>query len=156
MLVFYIRKERKELRYGVKSFFLPEIENIFFEILLTDTKPLVARTIYRQPSQSDFLKAVITHVLGDFNKLLGNFNINLYLDNSYIFQKIIYFKANRFLVTSKNNMNSVKCLDLKQLIEAPTCVACKSSTIIDHRKVPLMWDCLMMMFFTTLDKNSVR
>ena len=87
VLVFYIRKERKELRYGVKSFFLPEIENIFFEILLTNTKPLVARTIYRQPSQSDFLKAVSTHVLGDFNNLLGNFNINLYLDNSHIFQK---------------------------------------------------------------------
>ena len=40
---------RKNLSYDVKSFFPPEIERIFFELLLP-TKPIVVGIIYRQPS----------------------------------------------------------------------------------------------------------
>ena len=108
---------KNDLSFDVKPFFPPEIENVFFEILLPNTKPIVVGIIYRPPSQSEFLEIINTH----FSKLdtnnneiyiLGDFNINLYLNNSYIFQKIICFKANRFLATSKNTMNSVQCLVL--------------------------------------------
>ena len=101
-----------------KCSFLLEIENIFFELLLRNRKPIVVRIIYRPTSKSGFLETINTH----FNKLdtnnnesyiLGNFNINLYLQNSYIFQKkTICFKANRFLVALRNTMNSVQCLIL--------------------------------------------
>ena len=83
---------RNELSFDVKSFFPPEIQNILFEILLPNTKPIVVGIIYRPPSQSEFLEIINTH----FSKLdtnnneiyiLGDFNINLYLNNSYIFQK---------------------------------------------------------------------
>ena len=83
---------RNDLSYDAKSFFPPEIENIFFELLLQNTKPIVVRIIYRPPSQSEFLEIINIH----FSKLdtnnneiyiLGDFNINLYLNNSYIFQK---------------------------------------------------------------------
>ena len=83
---------RNDLSYDVKSFFPPEIENIFFEILLPNTKPIIVGIIYRPPSQSEFLEIINTH----FSKLdtnnneiyiLGDFNINLYLNNSYIFLK---------------------------------------------------------------------
>ena len=107
---------RNDLRFDVKPFFPPEIGNVFFEILLPNTKPIVVGIIYRPPSQSEFLEIINTH----FSKLdtnnneiyiLGNFNNNVFLNNSYIFfKKIICFKANRFLVTSKNTMNSVQCL----------------------------------------------
>ena len=55
-------------------------------------KPIVVGIIYQPPSQSEFLEIINTH----FSKLdtnnneiyiLGDFNINLYLNNSYIFQK---------------------------------------------------------------------
>ena len=81
---------RNDLSYDVKSFFPPEIENIFFEILLPNTKTIVVRIIYRPPSQSEFLEIINTH----FNTLdtnngeiyiLGDFNINFCLNNSYIF-----------------------------------------------------------------------
>ena len=86
-VVWYIRND---LSYDVKSFFPPKIENIFFKILPI-TKPIVVGIIYRPPSQSEVLEIVNTH----FDKLdtnngiyiLGDFNINLYLNNSYIFQK---------------------------------------------------------------------
>ena len=109
---------RNDLSFDVKPFFPPEIENVFFEILLPNTKPIVVGIICQPPSQSEFLEIINTH----FSKLdtnnneiyiLGNFNKNVFLNNSYIFfKKIICFKANRFLVTSKNTMNSVQCLVL--------------------------------------------
>ena len=37
---------RNDLSYDVKSFFPPEIENIFFELLLPNTKPIVVGIIY--------------------------------------------------------------------------------------------------------------
>ena len=99
-------------------------------------KPIVVGIIYQPPSQSEFLEIINTH----FSKLdtnnneiyiLGNFNTNLYLNNSYFFKKIICFKANRLLVTSKNT-EFCAMFGLKQLIEAPTCVTCSSSTIMNH------------------------
>ena len=82
---------KNDLSYDIKSF-PSEIENIFFEMLLPNTKPIVARIIYQPPSQSEFLEIINTH----FSKLdtnnneiyiLGDFNTNLYPNNSYIFQK---------------------------------------------------------------------
>ena len=83
---------RNDLSFDVKPFFPPEIENVFFEILLLNPKPIVVGIIYRSSSQSQFLEVINNH----FSKLdtnnnenyrLGDFNINLYLNNSYIFLK---------------------------------------------------------------------
>lgn len=77
-------------------FFQPEIEKIFFELLLPNKKPIAVRTIYRPPNQSNFLEIINTHfgkLDTNSNKIyiLRNFNINLtltfYLNNSYIFRK---------------------------------------------------------------------
>ena len=57
---------RKDLSYDVKSFFFaPEIENIFFELLLPNMKPIVVGIIYGQPIQSEFLEIIYIH----FSKL---------------------------------------------------------------------------------------
>ena len=78
-IVYYISND---LSFDVKSFFPPEIGNVFFEILLLNTKPIVVGIIYQPPSQSEFLEIINTH----FSKLdtnnneiyiLGEFNINL-------------------------------------------------------------------------------
>ena len=61
---------RNDLSYDVKSCFPPEIENIFFKILLPNTKPIVAGIIYQPPSQSEFLEIINT----DFSKLETNNN----------------------------------------------------------------------------------
>ena len=70
---------RNDLSYDVKSFFRPEIENIFFELLLPNTKPIVVGIIYRPPSQSEFLE--ITPIFSKLNTnnneiyILGDFLI---------------------------------------------------------------------------------
>ena len=42
---------RDDLIYNTLSFFLSEIENIFFEILLPNSKPITLGTIYPSPHQ---------------------------------------------------------------------------------------------------------
>ena len=86
------------------SFFSPEIKNIFFELLIPNTKLIVVEIIYRAPSQTNFLEIMNTH----FNKLDANNNeIRKYYEFCSMF-------------------------GLKQLIEVPTRVICTSSTMIDH------------------------
>ena len=49
---------RNELSYNVKSYFPKDTENIFFEILLLNTKPIVVGTIYRLPNQTNFMETL--------------------------------------------------------------------------------------------------
>ena len=70
---------RNDLSYDVKSYFPKDIENIFLELLLPNTKPIVVGTIYRPPNQTNFMELsnenlskvetnnVETYILGDFN-----------------------------------------------------------------------------------------
>ena len=118
-------------------FFPPEIENVFLEILLPNTKPIVVGIIYRSPSQSEFLEIISTH----FSKLdthsneiyiLGDFNLNLYLNNSYIFQKNNLLQSQSIPSDINKYYEFCTMFGLKRLIEVPTCVTCSSSTIIDH------------------------
>ena len=122
---------RNDLSYGVKSFFLPEIENIFFKLLLPNTKPIVVGIIYRPPSQSEFLEIINTL----FSKLdtnnneiyiLGNFNINLYLNNSYIFQKNNLLQSQSIPNDIKKYYEFCTMFGFKQLIEIPKRLTCSS------------------------------
>ena len=45
---------RNYLSFDVKPFFLPEIENVFLEILLPNTKSIVVGIIYRPPVNQNF------------------------------------------------------------------------------------------------------
>ena len=132
-LVCYIRNN---LSCDVKSFFPSEIDNIFFELLLPNTKPMVFRIIYQPPSQSEFLEIINTH----FSKLdtnnneiyiLGNFNINLCLNNSYIFQKNDLLQSQSILSDIKKYYEFCAMIGLKQLMEVSARFTCTSSTIID-------------------------
>ena len=159
---------RNYLSYDVKSFFPSETENIFFELLLPNTEPVVVGIIYRPPTQSEFLEIINTH----FSKLhtnnneiylFGNFNINLYLNNLYIFQKNNLLQSQSIPSDFKKYCEFCTMFGLKQLIEIPTRVTCSSSTIIDHilasfpdrvsSKVSLMLDFLITKLYTTLEKS---
>ena len=74
---------RNDLSYNTKSFLPSEIENIFIEIFLPHSKPLVVGTIYHRPSQGSFTETITEH----FSKIntndteiyiLGDFNINYF------------------------------------------------------------------------------
>ena len=73
---------RSELSYNVKSYFLKDIENIFFELLLPQTKPIVVSTIGRLPNQTN-CKEIFNKNLSNIDTdnvetyVLGDININL-------------------------------------------------------------------------------
>ena len=83
---------KNDLSCNMKSFLPSEIENIFLEIFLPHSKPLLVGTIYRPPSQGSFTETITEH----FSKIktndteiyvLGDFNINLFLKQKYIFHQ---------------------------------------------------------------------
>ena len=79
-----------DLSYKTKSFLPSEIENIFIEIFLPHSKPLVVGTVYCPPSQGSFTETITEH----FSRIntndteiyiLGDFNIDLFSKQKYIF-----------------------------------------------------------------------
>ena len=99
-------------------------------------KPITVGIIYRPSNQSKFLD-IFEENLPKLNTsyheiyFLGDFNINLFENEKYVFQK-----------SSSNNKNldsfikkyheCCTLFDLKQLIKCPTHVTCNSSSILDH------------------------
>ena len=82
---------RNDLSYII-SVFPSEIESIFFEILLPNSKPIMIGTIYRPPYQSNLLEELnqnMNKIDSISNKIyiLSDFNINLSLNDSYILSK---------------------------------------------------------------------
>ena len=61
---------RNDLSYDNISVFPREIESVFFEILLPNSKPIIVGTIYCPPNQSDFLEVL--------NKNTNKIERNLY------------------------------------------------------------------------------
>ena len=72
---------RNNLSYNVKSYFLKDKENILFELVLPNTKPIVVGTIYRPSNQTDFIDIFnknLSKVDTNNAEILGDFNINLW------------------------------------------------------------------------------
>ena len=74
-----------------------EIESVFFEILLPSSKPITGGTIYRRPNQSNFLEVLNENMnkidsISNETYILGDFNIDLSLNDSHIFLKKRYVK----------------------------------------------------------------
>ena len=83
---------RNDLSYNTLSVFPREVENIFFEILLPNSKPITVGTIYRPPSQINLLEVLNNNMnkidsTNNETYISGDFNINLFLSNSYIFAR---------------------------------------------------------------------
>ena len=83
---------RNDLSYNILSVFPCETENIFLEILLPNSKPIIAGTIYRPTSQNNFLEfpdSNMSKINSVDNEIyiLGDFNINLFLNDAYVLEK---------------------------------------------------------------------
>ena len=85
---------RNGLNYNIISVFPSEIESVFFKTLLPNSKPITVGTIYHPPNQSNFLEVLNENMnkidsISNETYILGDFNINLSLTDSYIFSKKI-------------------------------------------------------------------
>ena len=83
---------RNDLSYNILSVFPREIESVFFEILLPNSKPITVGTVYRPPIQFNFLEVPNENMnkidsISNESYILDDLNINLFLNDSYIFPK---------------------------------------------------------------------
>ena len=62
----------------------------------------------------------------------GDFNINLYLNNKYVFEKCSAIVSETIPYDVRKYQEFCNVFNLKQLIPCPTRITCSSSTIIDH------------------------
>ena len=105
---------RNDISFNVRSDFSDEIENIFFDMLLPKTKPILVGILYRSPDQSKFLDKLSTAISRSNN-----------FDNQkvYILRDLII----NFINTQKHIPNEIKrykefcsLYGLEQLITTPT------------------------------------
>ena len=117
---------RSNISFSVRGDFSSEIENIFLDILLPKTKPILIGILYRPPDQSKFLDNLSTSISQtcSFNELevyiLGDLNINL-------------------INSQKHTPNGIKRYKefcslhgIEQLLILPTCITNSSSSLLDH------------------------
>ena len=83
---------KNDLSYNNLSVFPCEIESVFFETLLPNSKPVTVGTKYRPQNQSNFLEVINENMnkIDSINNeiyILGDFKINLSLNESFIFSK---------------------------------------------------------------------
>ena len=125
--------------YNNKNCISNEIENIFIELLIPKTKPIIVGIIYKPPDQTRFLE-ILSDSLNSLNMLseewhiLGDLNINLYHNGSTLGEenKNIIKGANKVSSETKKYLEFCKTFGLKQLIKSPTRVTPNTSTLIDH------------------------
>ena len=128
---------RNDLSYNTLSVFPCEIENIFFEVSLPNSKSVIVGTIYCPPSQNNFLELLNSNmnVINSVDNeiyILGDFNINLFLNDSYILEKKNILNSKSIPSDVKSYHEFCTYFGLKQLIKVPTRTTTSSSTIIDH------------------------
>ena len=118
-----------------KHYFPEEIENIFFEILLPKTKPILVRIIYRSPFQINFLNKILNKNFPfiDTNTKEMYFNINMSENDKYIVQENNILCGTFASADAKKYHPFCTRHGLKQLIQQyPTRVTCSTSTLINH------------------------
>ncbi len=117
---------KSELGYNFRKDFSTDIENIFFDILLPNSKPILVGIIYRPPDQSGFLgkltEAIKTTQKFDEQEvyILGDFNINLLSKETLCIRKPKYY-------TEFCSLHG-----LRQLLNSPTRITESTSTLLDH------------------------
>ncbi|MEO1917853.1 MAG: endonuclease/exonuclease/phosphatase family protein, partial [Candidatus Thioglobus sp.] len=141
-VVLYIKEG---VGFNRRDNFSNELENIFVDILLPKTKPILIGILYN-PFKPDFLDKLSAAITGTDNfdnqevYLLGDFNINLWHEGKYIFQdeKVLSPREIHKIVKGNDSYNVIKYQEfcslhsLKQLIKSPTRITENKSSLLDH------------------------
>ena len=132
------------IHYNQRNDFSKDFENIFIDILLPKTKPILFGVVYRPPSDSTFLERFSESILksNSFDAqevyILGDININL-LDkkNKFILKKGYRFSKEEVnysspLPLTKKYKEFLSTHGLTQIIEEPTRITDRNSSLLDH------------------------
>jgi len=82
---------RKDVNFDRRSDFPKDFENIFMDIYLPQTKPILFGVVYRPPKDSDFLECLTNSIMNSNSfeaqevLIMGDINIDLLDKKIYIF-----------------------------------------------------------------------
>ena len=97
---------KSDLSYNIRKDFSAEIENIFFDILLPNSKPILVGIVYRPPDKSDFLskltEAIQSTECFDEQEVFILRDINMNLLNTKFPGRLSFPKITK---------NSAQCMD---------------------------------------------
>ena len=106
---------QKKIGFNRRENFSSEFENIFVDILLPKTKPILVGIVYNpfKPDFLDKLSAAITDTDSFDNQevyILGDLNINLWHEGKYIFQdeKVLSPREIHKIVKGNDSYNVIK------------------------------------------------
>ncbi len=129
----YIKNNRS---FNIREYFASDLESVFIDILLPNSKPILIGILYRPPTKSGFLDSLSNVILNSDNfdnrevYLLGDLNFNLlnskgkYISkNNHDFSSTLWYKEYMGLCSTFN---------LKQLIRTGTRTANGKSSLLDH------------------------
>ena len=132
------------IHYNERTDFSNDFENIFIDILLPKTTPILFGVVYRPPSASNFDELLTSSLLNSksFDKqevyILGDTNYNL-LDRKgkFILKKGYRFSSDESnyttpLYLTKKYVELIRTFGLTQLIDEPTRTTDRTSTLLDH------------------------
>ena len=132
------------LNYNQRGDFSNDVENIFIDILLPKTKPILFGVVYRPPSDFTFLEKLSDSIMNSDSfenqevYILGDVNINL-IDkkNKFILKKGYRFSQEEANYSSplhltKKYKEFLCTHGLTQIIEEPTRITDKTSSLLDH------------------------
>ena len=117
---------KNDVAFRSRGRFSNEIENLFFDILLPKTKPILVGIVYRPPNQSRFLERLTSDITNtnDFDNLkvyiLGDLNINLVNNKKHVPNGIKKYRE----FCSQHG--------LKQLITSPIRITMTSTSLLYH------------------------
>ena len=117
---------RNDISFNPRGNFSSEVENIFLDMLLPKTKPILIGILYRPPDQSKFPDKLSTAISETDNfdaqevYILGDLNINLINNQKHTPNGIKRYKEFCFLN------------GLKQLLTLPTRIIKTSTSLLDH------------------------
>ena len=132
------------IHYNERTDFSKDFENIFIDILLPKTAPILFGVVYRPPSQLNFDELLTSCLLNSkgIDKqevyILGDTNYNL-LDRkgNFILKKGYRFSSNESnfstpLYLTKKYVELIRTFGLTQIIEDPTRTTDSTSSLLDH------------------------
>jgi len=135
---------RNSIHFNQRTDFPKDFENIFIDILLPKTTPILFGVVYRPPSDSNFLELLSSSIMNSISfdaqevYILGDINIDL-LDKK---KKFVLDKGYRFSKEESNYTHSIsltrkyveflRTYGLTQIIKEPTRVTDKTETLLDH------------------------
>ena len=122
-VAFYIKND---VAFRSRCGFSNKIENLFFNILLPKSKPILVGILYRPPNQSAFIERLTSAITNtnDFDNqevyISGDLNINVMNNKKHVPNGIKKYRE----FCSQHG--------LKQLITSPTHITVTSTSFLDH------------------------